>query len=222
MPGAAREVVLAYLVERIVGVDVGHPTRVAVDGPDMAGKTTLAAELALRLESIGRDVIRASADDFHRPRRERYRRGRESPEGYYLDAFDVDQLASVLLVPLGPGGDRLYATAVFDHRTDAVVRQQPRVAPGDAVLLVDGVFLLRPELHGQWDLSIFVRASPRERLARSMIRDLDHADSAEELERFFWKRYAPAHELYRRRVDPEALADLVVDNERPVAPRLRG
>jgi len=48
--------------------------RTAIDGPDAAGKTTLADELAVALRERGRDVIRASIDGFHRPRRERYRR----------------------------------------------------------------------------------------------------------------------------------------------------
>lgn len=45
-----------------------HPLRVlrvAIDGPDAAGKTTLADDLAAHLTGRGRPVIRASVDDFH-------------------------------------------------------------------------------------------------------------------------------------------------------------
>jgi hypothetical protein len=42
------------------------------------------------LEAHELSVARVLIDDFLRPREERYRRGHESPEGYYLDSFDHD------------------------------------------------------------------------------------------------------------------------------------
>jgi uridine kinase len=41
---------------------IPHPTRVAIDGVDAAGKTTLDDELAEVLRERGRGVIRASID----------------------------------------------------------------------------------------------------------------------------------------------------------------
>jgi uridine kinase len=53
-------------------------------------------------------------------------------------------------------------TAVFDFRADAWRARV--VAPGcrRRGLIVDGVFLLRPELRDAWDLRVFVRVSPEE------------------------------------------------------------
>jgi uridine kinase len=59
--------------------------RVGIDGPDAAGKTTLADRLAAALAG---PVLRVRADDYLRPADERYRRGDLSPEGYYRDLFD--------------------------------------------------------------------------------------------------------------------------------------
>jgi uridine kinase len=140
----------------IESVITSHPLRVAVDGPPAAGKTTLADELALLLRSRGREVIRASTESFHLPRAQRYRRGEFSPEANYHDSFDYDTLRRVLLDPLGPDGDRRYQHAVYDLDTDTALSPPATAAPADAVLLLDGVFLLRPELIGRWDLSIFV------------------------------------------------------------------
>ncbi len=178
----------------------------------------LADELALEASKSGRQIIRASADDFHLRRSQRCKRGRDAPEGYYYDGFNLSELADVLLRPLGPGGSRVYRTAVFDWRTDMPVTEAPLVAADGAVLIVDGVFLLRPELRSHWDFSIFVWAFPEERLARSLVRDLGASDSAEELERLFWSRYVPAHELYSHAVAPHTLADAFIDNERLLAP----
>jgi uridine kinase len=65
---------------------------VAVDGVDGAGKTVFANSLARRLEVLGRPVIRAGIDGFHNPRSVRYRRGKDSPEGFFLDSFNYDSL----------------------------------------------------------------------------------------------------------------------------------
>ncbi len=61
---------------------------IAVDGIDGAGKTVFADALAEVFAEGGSAVFRASIDDFHRPRVERYARGRRSPEGFYRDSFD--------------------------------------------------------------------------------------------------------------------------------------
>ena len=120
-----RERLLAHLARRIVAVSRPHPLRVAIDGVDGAGKTTLADELAPRVRALGREVVRSSIDGFHRPRVDRYRRGRDSPEGFYEDSFDHAAVRAALLDPLGPGGDRRFRTTIFDWRTD-----QPVDEPG--------------------------------------------------------------------------------------------
>jgi hypothetical protein len=96
-----RQQVLNRLADGIGRLSNPPSVRVAVDGIDAAGKTTLADELGSLLEARGRPVIRASVDGFHRPRSERYQRGAESPEGYYLDAFDYPALCAGLLLPSG-------------------------------------------------------------------------------------------------------------------------
>jgi uridine kinase len=216
----ARATVLSRLAELIEGVQRPHPTRVAVDGPDAAGKTTLADELASLLSSGGRAVVRASIDGFHRPRAERYRRGADSPEGYVQDSFDLDALRAVLLDPLGPGGSRRYRTAVFDHQADAPSPETTAVAADDAVLLVDGVFLLRRELVASWDLRILVSISPEETLRRAMARDVPLLGSRAEVERRYRARYLPGQRLYAAAALPARAADAIVWNEDPARPWL--
>jgi uridine kinase len=103
MTGAEVVEILADLID---SVRVDWRTRVAVDGPDAAGKTTLCDSVASNLRLRGRTVLRATVDDFQRPRAQRYHRGKYSSEGYYRDSFDYAALKRLLLDPLGPGGDR--------------------------------------------------------------------------------------------------------------------
>jgi uridine kinase len=212
----------ADLLDRLVGtiesVTIPHPLRVAVDGPPAVGKTTLADELALLLRSRGREVIRASTESFQLPRAQRYRRGEFSPEANYHDSFDYDTLRRVLLDPLGPDGDRRYQQAVYDLDTDTAVSQPATTGPADAVLLLDGVFLLRPELIDRWDLSIFVSAPFEQILDRARIRDLALLGSTAEVERRFRTRYIPAQKLYFAAARPADHADIIMHNDEPRRP----
>ncbi|MBM7807335.1 uridine kinase [Geodermatophilus bullaregiensis] len=189
---------------------------VAVDGPDAAGKTTLADRVAALVD---RPVVRASIDGFHAPRAVRLRRGDLSPEGCYRDSFDLDALQDRLLAPFARGAAAV-EVAVFDHRTDraAVVRVDD--VPADGVLLVDGVFLLRPELRRWWTLGVYVHVPEEVTLARALRRDLPAPGSAEVVEERYRGRYLPAQELYRTEARPVAAAHVVVDNSDPAAPEV--
>lgn len=88
---------------------------VAVDGCDGAGKTWFANELAAVLKVRDRQVIRASVDDFHNPKAVRYRQGVDSADGYWLDAYDYNELRADLLDPLRPGGSGRYRLAAHDR-----------------------------------------------------------------------------------------------------------
>ncbi len=200
-----RRDVLDELAARIVARDAAHPLRVAVDGIDAAGKTTLADELVAPLRARGRPVIRASVDGFHRTRAERYRRGAASPEGYYLDAFDTAALCAALLLPLGPGGSRKYRRGGFDFRTDRPAH---------------GVFLLRPELVAHWDYRIFVEVPFAVALERALRRDLALFGSAEAVRARYQQRYIPGQQLYFAAARPQQHADAIVRNEDPANPEL--
>jgi uridine kinase len=192
MDNGTRSEMLSRLAEAVGAVTTAHPTRVAVDGPPAAGKTTLSDELAVVLRAQGREVIRASIDDFLLPRSLRYRRGEYSAEACYHDTFDFEALHRVLLDPLGPSGDRKFQPAVYDRSTDSALSQAVTTAAADAVLLFDGVFLLRPELIDRWDLRIFVSAPFEETLDRARTRDRELYGSTTEIERRFRNRYIPA------------------------------
>jgi uridine kinase len=216
----ARQVVVADIAARIAAVARPHPVRVAIDGVDAAGKTTLADELRPAIDELGRPVIRASIDGFHRPRADRYRRGPSSPEGYYEDSFDHTALVDALLQPLGSEGSGSFRRAVFDFRTDAPVVSPVEHAPPSAVLLLDGVFLLRPELRDHFDYSVFVRAEFSTTIARAAARDVHVSGSADAVRRRYQERYIPGQQLYLERAQPERWASLVLDNDNLAKPRI--
>ncbi|MGC4863961.1 uridylate kinase [Micromonospora sp. DT53] len=217
MVRGTRDELLGHLADAVGSVTVAHPTRVAIDGPPAAGKTTLADELAVVLRERGRDVVRATIDDFLFPRTQRYPRGEYSAEGCYYDTHDHDALKRVLLDPLGPGGDRRFQPAVYDHTADAVLSPPVTTAPANAVLVFDGVFLLRPELLAGWDLRIFVSTALERTVDRAVIRERRVSTRAD-IERRWRQRYIPSQRLYFATARPTRYADVVVHNDEPQRP----
>lgn len=185
---------------------------VAVDGVDGAGKTTFADGFAEVLAETGASVCRASIDGFHRPRAERYLRGRTSPEGFYLDSYDYATFRRVLIDPFRDGaqtsGTTGFQLAAFDVARDAVVESQWVTAPRDAVLVVDGVFLHRPELRDLWDWSVWLDVPEAVAARRLAERDGSDPDPAAPSN----ARYRRGQEIYLREARPDAAASVVVDN----------
>ena len=182
--------------------------RVAVDGVDAAGKTTFATELVAALQELGRFVVHVSADGFHQVKVIRYRRGRDSAEGFWLDAYDYQALAENVLSPFGPNGSHRFRPAIHDVKTDEILELPWQMAPAEAVLVVDGLFLHRDELASVWDFSVFLDVPFDVTVARMAKRDgcrqdRKHPNVA---------RYVEAQRLYFSVCSPWRRADLVIDN----------
>jgi uridine kinase len=207
-----REATLGELARLILALERSSPVRVAIDGRTASGKTTFADELGVVVAQRNRQVIRTSIDGFHRPRAERYARGRYSPEGYYFDARDLGAIRGLLLDPLGPGGGRQYRTASFDLERDATIEQAPLTASPNGVLVVDGTFLQRPELADGWDVTVFLDTSEAVSERRGVRRDAERLGGADFASRLYAERYRPAFALYEQLCRPRLIADAVVDN----------
>lgn len=207
------------LARRLASLRLAHPLRVAVTGRDGAGKSALADALAPAIEARGRPVVRASIDGFHRPgHRPRADAGGYTPQSYYDEAFDLEALRRRLLDPLDTAGDRRVRLAAWDARVDAPAPAQDVVVAADAVVLVDGVFLLRPELLASWDLVIWLEVPAAIARARLVARDLARG-SADEARRRHLERIFLAHDLHLREGLDMVAADVVIDNSDPEAPR---
>ena len=194
---------LDALAAEIVALYAGGRVVVAIDGMDGAGKTHFADDLAVALTATGRSVFRASMDDFYRSKAERHARGAESPDGYYRDSFDYSTFRRVLLEPFRLGGSTAFVTAAFDHVRDLPVQAKWRTGPKDAMLVLDGIFLNRPELAGLWNYSVWLEVT-RE-IAEKRMLDRDGLTGNAE-------RYRGGQDLYLSEVDPRTAASSMIDN----------
>jgi uridine kinase len=166
---------------------------VAIDGPLRSGKTELADDLAAVLEEREHAVFRASMEGFHRSREAQAVFGADTPDRYYRYGFDESALRRVLVEPFRLGGSTAFVTRVWDPARDAWVEPKWITGPEDAILVLDGRFVLRPRLADLWDVRIALDGEP-----------VDPADVI---------AYAES--------DPRLAASVVIDDSDPEHPRRR-
>ena len=195
-------------------------TLVGVDGVDGAGKTTFADELADLLRESGIQVIRISMDDYLNPQSKRYAQGRSSAKGYFEDSYDYGRVTEDVLEALGRNGPGRYRTAAYDLDSETEVSSPWRIAPDDAVVIVDGMFIHRDELCSSrqnkvWDISVWLEVPFEESFHRLSGReDKIEANPADPAN----ARYYQGQLLYLRSCDPAHRADIVVENAAPHSP----
>jgi uridine kinase len=195
----------------------GRCWRIGIDGPDGAGKTHFANDLArfLRTE-YNHPVVNVSIDGFHQPKSVRYRQGRNSPEGFWADSYDYARFHADVLDPFAPNGSRRYRTAAYDHATDTVLDPPLQTAEENTVLIVDGIFLHRDELIDAWDYTVFLDVSFTETARRMAVRDGTPADP----EHPRMRRYVHAQRGYIEGYRPQQRATMVIDNNELGRPRI--
>jgi uridine kinase len=214
-----RAAVLDELVAALLAVRPGERAAVGLDGVDGAGKTVLGRELAALL-APHREVHRVSVDGFHRPAALRYARGR-TPETFYRDQYDHDAIRARLVGAFRAG--RPWLPAQYDVEQEVALDLPLEPAPGsDALLVVDGIFLHRPELVDLWDATVFVDVPFEVSVPRGNARfgelTAEQADPASDGN----ARYVGGQGLYLAEVVPTERATWVLDNTDLAAPVLRG
>lgn len=185
--------VLGELADEILH-NYGHGrTIIAVDGRHGAGQWELANEFAGVFAERKRRVFVASMDDFFRPRFDRERI--ESASDYFERAYDYSLFRRILVDPYRMGGSTGFQLEGFDlDRDQPAFDAKWESAPGDAILLVAGVFLQRKDLAALWSYTIW--------LATTLI------EPGSDLQR----QQVAADELYLKKVSPSERASTILNN----------
>jgi uridine kinase len=169
-------------VAELAGRSAGRTVWVGIDGCGAAGKTSLAAAIAVAVPS----VVVVSVDDFSGPR---------------IAEWDWDRFAAQVVRPLLAGRPARYQR--WDWDTDAGAEWHD-IEPGRTVV-VEGVSSTRREVAVPWDLTVWVDAPRAVRLARARERDGDAM-----LGRWL-DDWMPSEEAYIAREHPAERVDRIVD-----------
>lgn len=186
------------------------PIRVAINGIEGTGKTTFAAAIVKYLNAHNHIATHISIDGFHFNKEIRYRQGRNSAKGYYEDSYDeVAFIKNVLQRSQQTPAE--YIEATHDLSTDDYIELPPKSLDDESVIITDGCYLFKPIFNGNWDLRIYLKTDFSTALKRGAKRDQDALGGYESAKEKFELRYHAASKRYISEVDPENLADLVVD-----------
>lgn len=156
------------LVRRLAtAVDAISPGRVVVgfDGDESVGAADLADRVADALLSLNRPPIRVSTRWWWRAASVRLEYGKQDVESRLSGWVDVGSLRREVLDPLRPDGTGRHLTRLRDPERDRAVRDDYRLAPDNAVLLLDGPLLGTLDL--ELDLTVRIGVSAG-RLARAL------------------------------------------------------
>ncbi|AFC29067.1 putative uridine kinase [Paenibacillus mucilaginosus 3016] len=144
---------------------------VCISGIDASGKSTLAYRLQAGLQEKGAAVLPVSGDDFFFKREVRY----QNPDpalGYYRESCDYEKLFGELLLPLRDGG-AVHRTLILVDWESNEYREAIYTVSEPAIVLVEGVFLLRRDLPDVFDYKVWVHATFRTGVKRACSRDRD-------------------------------------------------
>lgn len=187
------------------------PLRVAVNGMEGAGKTVFAAAFTDYLHQHGQAALHVSIDGFHHPKAHRYRQGRDSAQGYYEDSYNEEAFVDKVLLA-SQGEEPCIVSAVHDLETDEPVQAQPVALDSRTVLVTDGAYLFKPACLKHWDLKIYLKTSFETALERGVRRDAELLGGEAVARQKYQDRYHAASRMYLEQIQPETLADFILDN----------
>ena len=201
---------LNLIASNVLNINTPTPLLVGIDGKDASGKTTFANNLVDVIQKqISREIIRVSLDDFFQSRAIRSTQTYQA-RGCYEDTFDIKGIIEHLFTPIKTTG--IYTTKIFDYKTDSSTDIIPVQASPDAVFVIDGVFLQRPEFREFWDYTVLLDVSDETAIGRGAIRDTNRIGNIEAARNKYINRYIASQKIYYDECEPQNRASIIVDN----------
>jgi len=201
------------IIKRILDLKKHWPILIWINWIDGSWKTYFSKEIKRLLEDKWKKVILVSVDDFHNPKNIRYEKWRNSPEWFYKNSYNYYLFKKYLLDSFLEW-KWSYITKLFDLDNNSFIEKNFIKIEWNEVLIVEGIFLFRPELIDYWDLKIFLDVKFEEIINRTISRekDIKHLWAKKEIIEKYNIRYIPWQKLYFKEVDVKNISDIVIDN----------
>jgi pantothenate kinase len=184
------------LVARAGALATGPRRILGIAGPPAAGKSSLAARLAV---ALGDRAVLVPMDGFHLAERELHRLGRHARKGA-IDTFDAAGFVALIRRLRRPGPETVYAPE-FRRELEESVAGAIAVAADVPLVVTEGNYLLVPD--GPW-------AELRELIDEVWYLDLDERVRLRRLtDRHMAFGRGPAEAAARARGTDQANADLI-------------
>lgn len=198
-----------------------RPLIMGINGAGGSGKTQLALALHAFLKKQDEEVKLLHIDDFHNPKAIRYKDGNDNPASYYHHSIDYLTFKNETLRPLHQTQN--WPTSIraksLDLKTDMPLQERIEIEKND-IVLIEGIFLFKDNMQRYYDLKIFLDVDERTILERVLKRDLEILANTETIKKRYIHKYFAGDRLYYADIEPNEIADIVIDNNDYTAPQI--
>jgi uridine kinase len=209
-----REAVTAIRAERD-SVPPWRSVLIGVTGIDGSGKGYVTEKIVAQLQDEGVRAVPINVDGWlNLPH---WRFNPDNPaEHFYRHAIRFDEMFQQLILPLKVNR-RICLVADFTEETATGYRKHTYEFQDVDVIVLEGIFLLKPAYRRHFDLSIWVDCTFETALERAVQRAQEGLPPAEMI-RAYHTTYFPAQKIHMARHNPRGAADLIIHND----PRIEG
>ena len=202
--------VVREILERRASVAETRSLLVGVSGIDGCGKGYLAAQLEARLALHAVTPAIVNVDGWLNLPETRFDQSAPA-ENFYKNAIRFDEFFSQLIMPLR---DRRSVHLVADYveETACHYRKHTYDVKDVSVVLVEGIFLFKPQYRNYFDLRIWIDCSFPTALARAINRAQEGLSSAGTIAAYE-TIYFPAQRIHLAKDRPRENADLIFQND---------
>jgi uridine kinase len=183
---------------------------VAVSGIDGSGKGYVTARMIDTLRTQGVNAVSINLDPWHTPIATRLRRP-NAAQNFYERAFRFDELFALLIEPLRCSRS-VFLTVELTRLPENDWTMQTYDFNDVDVIVLEGIFLLKREWRGRYDLAFWVDCSFEAALERAIGRNQEGLPT-EQIVEDYHTIYFPAQRIHLTRDLPVASADGVIAND---------
>jgi len=202
--------VVHKILEQRANVPESRSLLVGVSGIDGCGKGYVAAQLQAHLALRGVIPAILNADGWLNLPQTRF--DQSAPAiNFYENAIRLDQFFTQLVVPLRDGRS-VHLVADFVEETASDYRKHIYDYKDVSVVLVEGIFLFKPQYREYFDLAIWIDCSFPTALARAIDRAQEGLSPANTIAAYD-TIYFPAQKIHLAQDKPRENADLIFEND---------
>ena len=202
--------VIRKILQRRAKVPDTRSLLVGVSGIDGCGKGYVAAQLEARLPLHGVTPAKVNVDGWLNLPEKRFNRSAPA-ENFYNNAIRFDEFFTQLLTPLRDCRS-VHLVADFVEETASQYRKHTYDFKDVSVVLVEGIFLFKPQYRKYFDLAIWIDCSFPTALARAIDRAQEGLSPANTIAAYE-TIYFPAQRIHLAQDKPRENADLIFRND---------
>ncbi len=183
---------------------------VAISGIDASGKGHVATQLTAALRRLGQRTVVINVDGWLNLPAVRFS-DREPGRHFYEHALRLDEMFARLVVPLR---DNRRIRVTVDHAEEkaTMYRRQVYDFPEVDIVLLEGIFLLKPAFRQFYDLSVWIDCTFETALERGIARGQEGLPP-DETASAFETIYFPAQRIHLEHDRPREAASFILRND---------